>query len=125
MKNAIQLSRFGVTEVMLTNRSQIRPSDRKKITCSRNAYGSFKENWNDYTIEHLEEFKILLLNRSNVSLGLISVSKGGGGISGSVTDVGIILQTSLNRTRQGLFSDIITQVGTSALLKLIQVSLRK
>lgn len=75
MKNAIQLSVFGVTEVMLTYKSKIRPSDRKKITCSRDAYDSFKKNWNDDTIEHIEEFKILLLNRSNAVLGLMSVSK--------------------------------------------------
>jgi hypothetical protein len=76
MKNAIQLSMFGVTEVMLTYRSKIRPSDRKRITCSRDAYDSFKENWNDDTIEHIDVFKILLLNLSNAVLGLMSVSKG-------------------------------------------------
>jgi hypothetical protein len=76
-KNAIRLSMFGVTEVMLTYKSTIPPSHRKRITCSRDAYDSFNENWNDDTIEHVEEFKILLLNRSNAVLGLMSVSKGG------------------------------------------------
>jgi len=59
MKNAIQLSIFGVTEVMLTYRSKIHPSDRKRITCSRDAYDSFIENWNDDTLEYFEEFKVL------------------------------------------------------------------
>ena len=93
MKNSIQLSMSGVTEVMLTYKSIIRPSDRKKIACSRDGYDSFKENWNDDSIEHIEEFKILLLNRSNAVLGLMSVSKGW--ISGTVTDVRIILQAAL------------------------------
>jgi hypothetical protein len=75
MKNAIQLSMFGVTEVMLTYRSKIRPSDRKRITCSRDAYDSFKENWNDDTLEYFEEFKVLLLNRSNAVLGILAASK--------------------------------------------------
>ncbi|MCX6253057.1 MAG: JAB domain-containing protein, partial [Bacteroidia bacterium] len=87
-------------EVMLTYKSKIRPSDRKRITCSRDAYDSFKENWNDDTIEHIEEFKILLLNRSNAVLGLMSVSNGG--ISGTITDVRIILQAALKSNASGL-----------------------
>jgi DNA repair protein RadC len=100
MKNAIQLSMFGVTEVMLTYRSKIRPSDRKRISCSRDAYDSFKENWNDDTLEYFEEFKILLMNRSNAVLGLMSVSKGG--ISGTVTDVRIIMQGALKSNASGI-----------------------
>jgi len=65
MKNAIQLSMFGVTEVMLTYRSKIRPSDRKRITCSRDAYDSFKENWNDDTF--YDTTQCLGLNHSDLS----------------------------------------------------------
>lgn len=100
MKNVLQLSMFGVTEVMLTYKSKIRPSDRKRITCSRDAYDAFKENWNDDTLEYFEEFKVLLMNRSNAVLGLLSASKGG--ISGTVTDVRIILQAALKANASGL-----------------------
>lgn len=100
MKNSIQLLMFGVTEVMLSYRSKIRPSDRKRITCSRDAYDSFKENWNDDTLEYFEEFKVLLLNRSNAVLGILAASKGG--VSGTVTDVRIILQAALKSNASGL-----------------------
>jgi DNA repair protein RadC len=100
MKNALQLSMFGVTEVMLTYKSKIRPSDRKKITCSRDAYDAFRENWNDDTIEYFEEFKVLLMNRANSVLGILPVSKGG--VSGTVTDVRIILQAAITSNSSGL-----------------------
>jgi len=100
MKNSIQLSMFGVTEVMLTYKSKIRPSDRTKITCSRDALDSFKENWNHDTLEYFEEFKVLLLNRSNAVLGLIPISRGG--VSGTVTDVRIVLQSAILTNASGL-----------------------
>ena len=102
MKNSIQLSMFGVSEVMLTYKSKIRPSERKKISCSRDAYDSFKENWNHDTLEYCEEFKVLLMNRSNAVLGIIAVSKGG--ISGTVTDVRIVLQAALKSNASGLIA---------------------
>ena len=100
MKNSIQLSMFGVTEVMLTYKSKIRPSDRTKITCSRDALDSFKENWNHDTLEYFEEFIVLLLNRSNAVLGLIPISRGG--VSGTVTEVRIVLQSAILTNASGL-----------------------
>jgi DNA repair protein RadC len=44
-------------------------------------------------IENVEEFKMLLLNSSNVVLGLMNVSKGW--ISGTVTDIRIIFQAAI------------------------------
>ena len=76
MKNAIQLSMFDVAEVELIYKSKVPPSQRRKITCSRDAKEVFMENWNVETIQFFEEFKILLLNRSNAVLGIMSVSKG-------------------------------------------------
>jgi len=35
------------------------------------------ENWDPDSIEHIEEFKLLLMNRSNSVLGILAVSKGG------------------------------------------------
>lgn len=100
MKNAIQLSMFGVAEVQLIYKSKVPASQRRKISCSRDANDLLKENWNSDTLEHCEEFKILLLTRSNAVLGIMAVSKGG--ISGTVTDVRIILQAALKSNASGL-----------------------
>jgi len=43
-----------------------------KISNSRITYDFLLENWNMDTIEFLEEFKIILLNRANFVLGIYS-----------------------------------------------------
>jgi DNA repair protein RadC len=91
---------FDVAEVELIYKSKVPPSQRRKISCSRDAKDVFLENWNDDTLQYYEEFKILLLNRSNSVLGLMSVSKGG--ISGTVTDVRIIMLCALKSNSSGI-----------------------
>lgn len=76
MKTAVLLSEFNVSEVHLIYKSKIPPSQRRKISCSRDAFNIFNENWNPDTLEYCEEFKILLMNRSNAVLGFMPISKG-------------------------------------------------
>jgi DNA repair protein RadC len=66
---------FDVAEVKLIYKSKVPPSQRRKISCSRDAKEIFIENWNDDTLQYYEEFKILLLNRSNSVLGLRCIKK--------------------------------------------------
>ena len=89
-----------VSEVQLTYKNKVKASDRIKITCSRNAYDIFMDNWNPEIIEFVEEFKILLLNRSNSVLGILEISKGG--ISGTVTDVRVIFQAAIKGNASGI-----------------------
>ena len=91
---------FNVAEVQLIYKSKVPASQRRKITSSRDANDLLKENWNHDTLEHSEEFKVLLLNLSNAVLGIIAVSKGG--ISGTITDVRIILQAALKSNASGI-----------------------
>jgi DNA repair protein RadC len=48
----------------------------------------------------VEEFKLMLLTRSNKVLGIASISKGG--LSGTVTDVRIILQYAIKANASGI-----------------------
>ena len=100
MKNAIQLSMFNVAEVQLIYKSKVPASQRRSIKCSRDAYDLFLQSWNPDTIEHSEEFKLLLMNRSNAVLGILPVSKGG--LSGTVTDVRIIMQAAIKANASGI-----------------------
>ena len=97
MKNQTQIP---VSEVQLTYKNKVKASDRKKITCSRDAYKIFMENWNPAIIEFVEEFKILLMNRSNSVLGILEISKGG--ISGTVTDVRVVFQAAIKGNASGI-----------------------
>jgi DNA repair protein RadC len=89
-----------IAEVQLIYKSKVKASDRKKITCSRDAFKIFIENWNSDIIEFVEEFKILLMNRSNSVPGILEISKGG--ISGTVTDVLLIFQAAIKGNASGI-----------------------
>jgi DNA repair protein RadC len=90
----------NISEVKLIYQSKVRASDRPKITCSKDAYDLFLSHWDQDTLEYYEEFKVLLMNRSNSVLGLMAISKGG--ISGTVTDVRIVLQAAIKSCASGI-----------------------
>ena len=89
-----------ICEVSLIYRSKVKASERLQIKCSKDAFDIFMENWDHDTIEHSEEFKLMLLTRSNKVLGVASISKGG--INGTVTDVRIILQYAIKANASGM-----------------------
>jgi DNA repair protein RadC len=91
-----------ISEVQLIYRNKVKASERKKITCSKDAYKVFMENWNPDIIEFVEEFKILLMNRSNSVLGIMDLSKGG--ISGTVTDVRLVFQAAIKANASGVIA---------------------
>jgi DNA repair protein RadC len=91
---------FQVSEIQLTYKSKVRPSDRFKITCSQDAYNALKNIWDEDQIEFVEEFKILLLNRANKVLGVVPVSKGGS--TGTVCDPKIIFAAALKANACGI-----------------------
>lgn len=97
MKNQQLLT---IAEVTLSYKSTVKASERPKIKCSLDAFKLFKESWNPETVEFLEEFKMLILNRSNAVLGIMAVSKGG--ISGTVTDVRLIYQAAIKANASGI-----------------------
>ncbi|MCE5347160.1 MAG: JAB domain-containing protein [Bacteroidales bacterium] len=91
-----------VAEVRLSYKTKVNPSDRPVIKQSKDAYDIFISQWNPDTLEYVEEFKILLLNRANKVLGTASISLGG--TAGTITDVKIILQYALKTNALGLIA---------------------
>ena len=83
----------AIAEVKLIYRPKVKASDRPQVKSSKDAFDIFMESWDLDSIEHIEEFKLMLLTRSNKVLGIASISKGG--INGTVTDVRIILQYAI------------------------------
>jgi len=82
-----------IAEVELTYKTKVKASERPQIKDSRDAFELLYLSWNLDSIEHIEEFKIMLLNRCNKVLGIATISKGG--ISGTVIDVKLILQYAI------------------------------
>jgi DNA repair protein RadC len=89
-----------ISEVKLVYRTNVKASERFQVRTSRDAFDIFWEAWDLDSIEHVEEFKLMLLTRSNKVLGIASISKGG--ISGTVTDIRIILQYAIKANASGI-----------------------
>ena len=89
-----------ISEVQLVYRTKVKASERLQVKSSKDAFDIFMESWELDSIEHIEEFKLLLMNRSNSVLGILSVSKGG--LSGTVTDVRLIFQAAIKANASGI-----------------------
>jgi len=93
-------SDMTISEVKLIYRTKVKASDRPQIKCSRDAYELLLATWDQDAIEHVEHLKLMLLNRSNKVLGIAEISKGG--LSGTVTDVRVILQYVIKSNASGI-----------------------
>ena len=84
---------FQIAEIELVYRSKVKASERPQITASQDAYKVLLQSWNEDSIEFVEEFVILLLNKANKVLGIYKVSKGG--VSGTVADPKVIFASAI------------------------------
>jgi len=75
-------------------------TEKIKINSVQKAYNHILDFWDMGTIELQEEFKILILNRANVVLGIYPMSKGG--ISGTVVDLKLIFGVVLKCNASGI-----------------------
>jgi len=96
----MKTQQITIAEVKLVYRTKVKASERLQIRCSKDAFDIFMESWDLDSVEHFEEFKLMLLTRSNKVLGIASISKGG--INGTVTDVRIILQYAIKSNSSGI-----------------------
>jgi DNA repair protein RadC len=92
---------YSVSEVKLTYQTKVKPSERKKICCSRDTYQLLTNGVYDMeTIEHREFFKIVLLNTTNKVLGVFCVSEGG--INEALVDLRLVLQAVILSNASGI-----------------------
>ena len=84
---------YKAAEVKLTYKSKVKASERYQIKNAEDAAELLFKVWDMTTIEHVEEVKIILLNRANRVLGIATISKGG--MNGSVIDTRVILQYAI------------------------------
>lgn len=89
-----------VAEITLSYYPEMNISQSPRIQRSEDAERLFRQNWDDAQIGLLEEFKVMLLNRSNRLLGISSISKGG--VSGTVADPKIIFALALKGVASGI-----------------------
>ncbi len=88
----INTSLFAIQEIEISYRNCRVKADRHKITSSTDAYAIFLKAIAE-KMEYQEVFYIMLLNNSNEVLGIQKISEGG--ITGTVVDIRLILQSAL------------------------------
>ena len=88
-----------IAEVKLTYNTNVKASEREKITCSLDASKILIPFYNGI-IEHREYAFALLLNRGNKVLGVMKLSEGG--VSGTVIDSKILFQAAILANASGI-----------------------
>ncbi len=89
-----------IAEIKLSYATQVKASQRVKISGSRDAYNVLLQNWSSSYIEFIEQFKVLLLNRANKVLGIFEVSSGG--CTGTVADPKLIFCSAIKANATGI-----------------------
>lgn len=82
-----------ISEIELKYHPLVSKKERVKINDSKKAYNLFISSWNQNTLELLEEFKVLFLNRANEVIGVHILSKGG--LTGTVVDIKLLFAVAL------------------------------
>lgn len=88
-----QLNNVSEIEIVYKRKINCRISERPLIKSPADSFEILLHYWDENKIELLEEFKILLLNRANRVLQILTVSQGG--ITGTVADPRLILASAL------------------------------
>jgi DNA repair protein RadC len=91
---------FEVSEIQLSYKSKVKASLRPKISRSKDVEDVLRKYWNEDTLELHEQFKMLLLNRTNRVIGIFEVSSGG--LAGTVADPKLIFGCALKAAASGI-----------------------
>lgn len=87
-----------VAEIKVSYTSNL--TEKIRLSNFKETYQFILSHWDLNIIEYQEESKIILLNRSNMVLGIHQLSKGG--ISGTVVDLRIVLAIALKCNASGI-----------------------
>lgn len=98
----MQGKQHQVSEVKLIYKNEIPVSERVTIKSARDAFKLIYDRWDKDNIEFVEEFKILLLNRSHQVLGICDISKGG--TVGTVIDIKLIMAYAIKTNCSSLIA---------------------
>lgn len=89
-----QLTIFNkVAEIQVSYHNDVPAYQRPKVTCSDDAYCYFMRQWEQDQFDYCEKFKVMLLNRANLVLGIVTISSGG--IAGTVADPKMVFGPAL------------------------------
>jgi DNA repair protein RadC len=82
-----------MAEIELVYKSKVKPSERPRITSTKEAYQILLQTWDVNKIEFVEQFKVVLMSRAHRVLGIYELSSGG--IAGTVADPKLVFMAAL------------------------------
>jgi len=88
-----------ISEIQINYRPLKKATHLTKVTTSKDAADFLRLNWSE-KMQYIEEFYVLLLNRSNSIIGYLRLSAGG--TTGTVVDVKIVFQAALKANAHSL-----------------------
>lgn len=100
MENTKETKQYQVAEIQLIYKSNVKPSERPKISTSKDAQAVLVKNWDDTKLELVEQFKVMLVNRANKVLGIFELSTGG--VTGTVADPKLIFAAAIKGAACGI-----------------------
>ena len=89
-----------VAEVKISYQPKMKACNRPKIVSSRAAFELLYGRWDEDTLEFVESFKVILLNRANRVLGVSQI--GIGGTSSVVVDQKLVFIVALKANASSL-----------------------
>jgi len=93
-------TKTGLPEIRLSYKGRIKPSLLPKIVSSKDAFKILREHWNEYKIEFVEQFNVLVVNRANRVIGVYKASSGG--CTGTVADPRLIFAAAIKTNAAGI-----------------------
>ena len=93
METKNETKQFELAEIQISYKPKVKPSQRPKITGSKDTYEILKTCWDKNEIDLVEHFQILLLNRAHKVIGFKTISKGG--TAGTIADPKLIFAVAL------------------------------
>jgi DNA repair protein RadC len=95
-----QSPQFQVAEIQLSYKTNIKPSQRPKITSSKDVSDVLMHSWDLSKLELVEQFKVLFTNHANRVLGIFELSTGG--MTATVADPKLIFVAALKAGACGI-----------------------
>jgi len=87
------VSQKQVAEITLSYRTKVKPSERVKVSNSKDGYDVLLNHWDKSKIEFVEQFICILLNRAHKVLGVFEVSSGCS--TGTVVDPKLVFAAAI------------------------------
>ena len=91
---------FAIGEVYLGYNRKVKAKDAALVTTSDRAAEVLRSVWDGNTMNLRESFKVLLLTRSHRAINVYHHSEGG--VSGTVSDIRLIMQSALLANASGI-----------------------